>query len=471
MTFPRHIFREYDVRGAADRDLSDDLARALGGAFASILGSHPEFQQARAALGRRPRVAVARDARLSSDRLFDALTAGLRDGGADVISVGVGPTPLLYFAAHHLETDGAVMITASHNPGPDNGFKLMRGKASFFGADVQHLAELVETRRFSPAPECGSLEEIDVTSAYIDSVRAATRLERTQLRFVIDAGNGAAGPLGLRTLQALGFLPDALFCELDGTFPNHHPDPTVPENLEALRSRVLETGADLGIAWDGDGDRLGVIDDRGDVIWGDRLLVAFSRAVLRERPGATILGEVKCSEVLYADIAAKGGRPILWKTGHSLIKTKMKEEGALLAGEMSGHMFFADRWPGFDDAIYATARLLEILVSEGRPLRELLADLPETHATPEIRVPCPDEIKFEVVRQVTEQYRRTHRVIDIDGVRVDFGDGAWGLCRASNTGPVLVLRFEARSPERRDAIRAEVERAVDTALRVVMGAR
>lgn len=457
MIIPRHIFREYDIRGVADRDLTDDLARALGAAFAQVLRHGPA----------RPRVAVCRDARLSSDRLFAALTGGLRYAGADVISVGIGPSPLLYFAAHHLETDGAVMITASHNPGPDNGFKLMRGKASFFGADIQRLADLMERGAAlrEPAPEVGTLTEQDLAPAYVEAVRAGTRLDRADVRFVVDAGNGAAGPLGLRALRALGFDPDPLYCELDGTFPNHHPDPTVPKNLEALRARVLETGAALGVAWDGDGDRIGVLDDRGDVLWGDRLLVLFARALLAERPGAAVLGEVKCSEVLYADIAARGGRPILWKTGHSLIKTKMKEEGALLAGEMSGHMFFADRWPGFDDAIYATARLLEILAREGRPLRELLADLPETFSTPEIRVDCPDAVKFEVVRRVQDHYRKDHRVIEIDGARVDFGDGAWGLCRASNTGPVLVLRFEARTPERRDAIRAEVEAVVAAALR------
>lgn len=464
MIIPRHIFREYDIRGVADRDLTDDLARALGAAFAQVLRSGLASAAARPA---RPRVAVCRDARLSSDRLFAALTGGLRYAGADVVSIGVGPSPLLYFAAHHLGTDGAVMITASHNPGPDNGFKLMRGKASFFGADIQRLADLIESGAGlrEPASNPGTLTELDLEPAYIEAVRAGTRLERAGVRFVVDAGNGAAGPLGLRALRALGFDPDPLYCELDGTFPNHHPDPTVPKNLEALRARVLETGAALGVAWDGDGDRIGVLDDRGDVIWGDRLLVLFARALLAERPGAAVLGEVKCSEVLYADIAARGGRPILWKTGHSLIKTKMKEEGALLAGEMSGHMFFADRWPGFDDAIYATARLLEILAREGRPVRELLADLPETFTTPEIRVDCPDAVKFEVVRRVQDHYRATHRVIEIDGARVDFGDGAWGLCRASNTGPVLVLRFEARTPERRDAIRAEVEAVVAAALR------
>ncbi|WP_437656877.1 phosphomannomutase/phosphoglucomutase [Sorangium sp. So ce1182] len=466
MKVPRHIFREYDIRGVAERDLTNELAAELGAAFALLLARELAVGAPR---GARPRVAVCRDGRLSSDRLFRALTDGLLAGGADVISVGVGPTPLLYFAAHHLHADGAIMITASHNPGPDNGFKLMRGKASFFGKDIQALADLIEEGAGSGAAAAAAadcaLTEVDLAADYIAAVRAASRLPGTDVRFVIDAGNGAAGPLGLRTLQALGFTPDALFCDIDGLFPNHHPDPTVPENLEALRARVLATGASLGIAWDGDGDRIGVVDERGEVLWGDKLLILFARSLLAERPGSAVLGEVKCSETLYADIAARGGRPILWKTGHSLIKTRMKEEGALLAGEMSGHMFFADRWFGFDDAVYASVRLLEIVAAARRPIGELLADVPETFATPEIRVDCPDNVKFEVVRRVTEHFRRVRPVVDIDGARIDFGGGAWGLCRASNTGPLLVLRFEARSVADRDAVRAEVEAVVSAAVR------
>jgi phosphomannomutase/phosphoglucomutase len=461
MKIPRHAFREYDIRGVADVDLSDELARALGRTFAFVL---------RRDLGPDAplRVAVGRDGRLSSDRLFAALTRGLRDGGASVVSVGVGPTPLLYFAAHHLGTDGAMMITASHNPAPDNGFKLMRGKASFFGADIQALADLLEQDAASTeltGDARGGFEEVDLAAEYIESVKRSSRVEHTNVKFIVDGGNGSAGPLGVATLQALGFAPEALYCDIDGRFPNHHPDPTVPANLVVLRERVLASGALLGVAWDGDGDRLGAVDEQGDMVFGDQLLILFARALLREHPGAMIIGEVKCSETLYADIAAHGGRPLVWKTGHSLIKTKMKQEKALLAGEMSGHMFFADRWPGFDDATYATVRLLEIIAHEGKGLRELLADVPKTFSTPELRVDCPDAIKFDVVRRVLAHYRPTHRVLDIDGVRVDFGDGAWGLCRASNTGPVLVLRFEARSEARRDEIRADVEQAVSDAVR------
>jgi phosphomannomutase / phosphoglucomutase len=474
MKIPRHAFREYDIRGVADRDLTDTLAAAIGRAFAATLGSEP------LAGGRtQPQIAVGRDGRLSSPRLFDALVSGLTFGGADVIEIGVGPTPLLYFAAHHLGTDGAVMITGSHNPGPDNGFKMMRGKGSFYGADIQALADRIEAEPATDASGLGlggatapgSVRSEDLAEAYVEHVRASSRIARTDVRFVVDAGNGSAGPLGLRTLRALGFSPDPLFCEIDGSFPNHHPDPTVPENLEALRRRVIETGATLGIAWDGDGDRIGAIDHEGEVIWGDKLLLLFARTVLREHPGAAILGEVKCSETLYADIARHGGRPIVWKTGHSLIKTKMKKEKALLAGEMSGHIFFADRYPGYDDAIYAAVRLLEIVTAEGRGLRELLADVPPTFVTPELRVDCADAVKFAVVRRVQDHYKKTHPVLDIDGARVDFGDGAWGLCRASNTQPVLVLRFEAQTETRRDEIRREVEAVVDAAVRAEGGAQ
>jgi phosphomannomutase / phosphoglucomutase len=456
MKIPRHVFREYDIRGVAERDLSNDLARAIGRAFASSIEAPRP--------GWAPRVAVGRDGRLSSDRLFEALTGGLREAGADVIEIGVGPTPLLYFAAHHTGSDGAVMITGSHNPAPDNGFKLMRGKASFFGADIQALADRIERDDFGPSASPGATTRDDLAAAYIESVRSSSRLEHTRTRFVVDAGNGAAGPLGLATLRALGFDPDPLFCEMDGRFPNHHPDPTIPENLEALRRRVIETKAELGIAWDGDGDRIGAVDETGEVVWGDKLMILYSRALLRENPGATILGEVKCSETLYADIRRAGGRPIVWKTGHSLIKTKMKEEGALLAGEMSGHVFFADRYKGYDDAIYAAVRLLEIVAREGKSLKELLADVPRTFATPEIRVDCPDAVKFAVVQRVLARYRPTHKVLDIDGARVDFGDGAWGLCRASNTQPVLVLRFEAQTAERLAEVRGEVESAVAEAM-------
>jgi phosphomannomutase/phosphoglucomutase len=457
MQVPTNIFREYDIRGVADRDLTDSLARAVGGAFATMLGAGES----------KVRVTVGRDCRLSSDRLFNAIADGITKAGADVLDVGVGPTPMLYGSVHALSTEGGLMITGSHNPAEDNGFKMMRGKASFFGADIQALRKLIESDGIAHGGVVGQVELIDIKDRYVDMVTSGIRLARTDLKFVLDAGNGAGGPLGLACMRKLGLEPDPLFCEMDGRFPNHHPDPTVPKNLDALIARVTQTGARVGLAYDGDADRLGAVDTNGEIIWGDKMMILFSRALLAEKPGAAIIGEVKCSQTLFDDIAKHGGRPILWKTGHSLIKTKMKEEGALLAGEMSGHLFFADRYFGYDDALYASLRLLEILARDPRSLGEMLGDVPRTFATPELRVDCPDALKFGVVAAVLSHYRaQGHPVIDIDGARISFGsegDPAWGLVRASNTGPVLVMRFEATSAARRDAIRAEVEHVVNKA--------
>ncbi len=447
-TLPFHAFREYDIRGVADRDLTDAVARSIGQAFGTVLGADE-----------RPlRVAVGRDCRLSSDRLFTALVAGLTASGV---------TPMLYGSVFALSADGGVMITGSHNPGDENGFKMMRGKASFFGPDIQRLRSVIEGGALRTAAAPGTVERVDVHDRYVDMVTSGIRLARTDLKFVVDAGNGAGGPLALDCMRKLGLSPDPLFCDMNGHFPNHHPDPTVPKNLDALIRRVKSTGARVGIAYDGDADRLGAVDANGDVVWGDKLMILFSRALLAEKPGAAILGEVKCSQTLFDDIAKHGGRPILWKTGHSLIKTKMKEEGALLAGEMSGHLFFADRYYGYDDALYASLRLLEILSRDARSLGEMLADVPRTFATPEIRVDCPDAIKFDVVDAVRRHYRAAGLpVVDIDGARISFGtaaEPAWGLVRASNTGPVLVMRFEATTAARRDTIHAEVESVVESA--------
>jgi phosphomannomutase/phosphoglucomutase len=459
MKVPTQCFREYDIRGVADRDLTDEVARGIGRGFATTLAASDGSA--------RVRVAVGRDCRLSSERLFAALVDGLILSGAHVLEIGVGPTPMLYASAFMLGTEGAVMITGSHNPADENGFKMMRGKSSFYGADIQALRALVEEERFAAPAAPGTVERVDVYDRYVQKVTEGIRLARTDLRFVLDAGNGAGGPLGLACMRKLGLSPDPLFCDMDGRFPNHHPDPTVPKNLDALIARVRETKARVGLAYDGDADRLGAVDADGEIIWGDKLMIPFSRAVLADHPGAAILGEVKCSQTLYDDIAKHGGRPIMWKTGHSLIKAKMKQEGALLAGEMSGHLFFADRYPGYDDAIYASLRLLEILAKDPRSIGEMLSDVPRTYATPEIRVDCPDATKFAVVAAVLEHYRKAGRsVVDIDGARISFGDAedpSWGLVRASNTGPVLVMRFEATTPERRDAIRAEVEQVVTAA--------
>lgn len=442
-----HIFREYDIRGVADRDMPDAFARDLGRALGTFWRRHDLR-----------RVAVGRDCRTSSDRLHAALLEGLEEAGADVVDIGVGPTPLMYFAVFHLDLDGGVQITGSHNPPAENGFKMMRGKGSLFGDDIQTLHRMMLDEDYE-LPGGGSVEHRDILPAYAAYMRGNVSLRRTDLRFAIDGGNGTGGPAAVAAMRAVGLSPVEILTDMDGTFPVHHPDPSQPENLEMLRKRVLEDGLALGIAYDGDADRIGVIDARGETIWGDRLLVLLGRSVLRDHPGAAVLGEVKCSQTLYDDIEQHGGRPILWKTGHSLIKTKMKEEGALLAGEMSGHIFFADRYYGFDDAVYASLRLLEILAATEQPLHELIADLPVTHSTPELRVDCPDDIKFGVVAKVLEHYRSTHEVVDVDGARINF-DGGWGLVRASNTQPVLVLRFEAESPQRLDAIRHEVEEVV-----------
>jgi len=450
-SIPGHVFREYDIRGVAERDLSDRLAEGIGEQFARMIEAKS--------------VLVGRDCRLSSPRLFAALVRGIGRAGAEVIDIGVGPTPKLYFAAHHVGADGAVMITGSHNPGDENGFKMMRGKASFFGADIQALkARIAEDEGRAPTGGEAKVHRRDVEEAYVATMKERFSFAK-KLSFVLDAGNGAGGPLALKTMKALGLEPDALYCDMDGRFPNHHPDPTVLANLEALVAKVRHTKARVGLAYDGDADRLGAVDENGDVIWGDKLMILFSRALLEQRPGATILGEVKCSQTLYDDIAKHGGNPVVWKTGHSLIKTKMKETGALLAGEMSGHLFFADRYFGYDDAIYASLRLLEILANDDRPLSAMLADVPETFTTPELRVDCPDAVKFAVVAAVTKHYKDAgNAVLDIDGARISFPSRGtaptWGLVRASNTGPVLVMRFEAGSAEELEAIRRDVESVV-----------
>jgi phosphomannomutase / phosphoglucomutase len=454
------IFREYDIRGQADRDLTDDVARDIGRAFGTFLARDPRSNGG-AKGAKTPRIALGRDCRLSSDRLHAALLEGMLDTGLHIVDLGVGPTPQMYFGVFHLDLDGGIQITGSHNPPAENGFKLMCGKQTLAGDEIRALRAMIEKRDFD-LPSGGRTEHFDPLPAYCGYMRGNVKLERTDIRFAIDAGNGAGGPLAIATMRALGLSPEPMYCDMDGRFPNHHPDPSELKNVKELSERVRARNLELGIAYDGDADRLGVIDERGEIIWGDKLMILFSREILRRHPGAAILGEVKCSQTLYDDIQRRGGRPIVWKTGHSLIKKKMKEEGALLAGEMSGHLFFADRYYGYDDAIYASLRILEIVASSAQPLSALLADVPATFSTPEIRVDCADEVKFGVVDAVLERFRKGYDVLDVDGARIRFEDG-WGLVRASNTQPALVLRFEASTPERLDAIRNEVEAAVTQA--------
>ncbi|HTM43827.1 MAG TPA: phosphomannomutase/phosphoglucomutase [Polyangiaceae bacterium] len=453
LVIPAHIFREYDIRGVAESDLQSPLIEQLGQGLAQLMAN----------AGRPPRIVVLRDCRTSGPRLRDALVAGLVKGGCQVMDIGVGPTPLMYFAVHHLTADGGVMITGSHNPPAENGFKLMKGVGPFFGQQIQELRALIESGSLKAAATPGSLKEMNLDDAYLAKLKSAVTIANPTIAFAVDAGNGAAGPLGLRVLRELGCNPAALYCEMDGNFPNHHPDPTVPENLSALVAEVKRSGALMGLAWDGDGDRLGVVDKSGELIWGDRLLALFARRVLRTNPGATVIGDVKCSQSLFDDVNAHGGTGLMWKTGHSLIKQKMKEQHALLAGEMSGHFFFADRYFGYDDGIYAALRMLEIVAETGKSPAELLLDLPKGHSTPEIRVPCPDALKFQVVDAVKQHFRGKVTLSEIDGVRMNYDDGSWGLVRASNTGPLLVLRCEAGSEQRLTALRQEVEAAVSSA--------
>ncbi|MGH9595084.1 MAG: phosphomannomutase/phosphoglucomutase, partial [Bryobacteraceae bacterium] len=422
------IFREYDIRGLAETELSSPDVADLGRALGTLL----QRKSGRS-------INLGRDCRLSSPRLRDALLEGLISSGCQVTDIGVVPTPLLYYSAVHFKADGAVMITGSHNPSEFNGFKTVCGEGTLHGESIQDVRRLIEARDFLRGP--GSHRDVDVSQAYLDEVVPQFDFHR-RIRVVFDAGNGTAGPVVHRLLQRLNCDATELFFEMDGHFPNHHPDPTVPANLEHLKDAVIRQNADLGIAFDGDSDRIGAVDENGEVIYGDMLLLIFGREILTRKPGATFIGEVKCSQTLYAELKRLGGNPIMYKTGHSLIKAKMKKEHAELAGEMSGHMFFADRYFGYDDAIYAACRLIEIVSNSGQPLSAQLAGLPKMVSTPEIRVDCPDEIKFQVVQRVLEHFRKTHSVIDVDGVRVLFSDG-WGLLRASNTQPVLVMRFEA----------------------------
>ncbi len=436
------IFREYDIRGTVDPDLSDDVVMNLGRAYGTYMRER-----------HKKTVTLARDCRLSSEHLRNMIAAGMLESGLDVIDLGLVPTGLFYFSLFNLEVDGGIMITGSHNPGDQNGFKIAYEKATIFGDEIQYLKRIIEEKRFFR--EEGSYKGYkNIVDDYYRFLRTNIKLTKN-FKVVIDAGNGTAGVIAAPILKEMGQDVTELYCEMDGHFPNHHPDPTVEKNLVDLKKAVLETGADVGIGYDGDGDRIGVIDNEGNTIWGDYLMIILARDVLKAHPGAHFVSEVKCSTNLFEEVERNGGIPIMWKAGHSLIKQKMRETGALLGGEMSGHVFFADKFFGYDDAIYATLRLLEIMEREGRPVSEFLKDLPEMYSTPEIRIDCPDTKKFEVVKRLTEYYRERHKVIDIDGVRVILDDG-WGLVRPSNTGPILVLRFEATTGEALDRIQKMV---------------
>ncbi len=438
------MFREYDIRGRVDDDLTVEVAEAIGRAYGTMVRRQGG-----------QKVVCGRDGRLSGPKLQQALIRGILATGVDVVNIGVTPTPVMYFSLFHLpDLDGGIQVTGSHNPPEFNGFKICVGKETIYGPKIQELRTLIEKEDF----ESGSGQETsyDILPDYKKFLSENIKISRP-LKVVLDCGNGVTALTAPESFARQGAEVTSLYCEVDGTFPNHFPDPVVEENLRDLRQKVREVGADFGVGYDGDGDRIGVVDDQGNILWGDQLLIIFARDILKKHPGAVIIGEVKCSQVMYDEIARLGGKPIMWKTGHSLIKKKMKEEKALLAGEMSGHIFFADRYFGFDDAVYASLRLAEIVARENVPLSEMLKDLPRMVSTPEIRVPCPDEKKFEIVAKLTEKLKKEgFKVIDIDGARVIFEDG-WGLVRASNTQPVLVLRFEARDEKRLAEIRQLIE--------------
>ena len=441
------IFRQYDIRGIAGEDMHEQDVVLLGRGIGTYLARQGNTF-----------VAVGRDCRVTSDSYTQSLIDGLTATGCQVADIGMCPTPVSYFAIRHLNTQGSVMVTASHNPPEYNGFKICSGVDSVYGEQIQQIRRLIEARDFQ-AGQAG-VETVEILPHYIDYVLNNIQLDRP-LRIGVDGGNGTGGLTAVPILNNLGCELHELYTDPDGTFPNHEADPTVASNMTDLIDLVREKKLDVGIGYDGDADRIGVVDTDGSLVYGDQLMILFSREILSRKPGATFISEVKCSQTMYDDITKNGGQAIMWKTGHSMIKQKMKEVKAELAGEMSGHIFFADRYFGYDDAVYATCRLLEILASTGKSIGELLADVPKTFNTPEIRMECPDNIKFKVVDAVTEYFRTREEVIDIDGARVLFGDG-WGLVRASNTQPALVLRFEAMSAERLAAIRETVESALET---------
>ncbi|MDP6482277.1 MAG: phosphomannomutase/phosphoglucomutase [Nitrospinota bacterium] len=440
-TVNREIFREYDIRGVVEDDLDVPAVRAIGRAIGTAL----RVQDGAAFV-------VGRDVRPSSPAIRVSLIDGLRATGAQVSDAGVVPTPVLYFAAIHLESDGAVMVTASHNPPEFNGFKICRGVESLAGEEIRALADIIERRDFSRGN--GRAVRVEVLDDYRAVLGSKFSFDQP-LKVVVDGGNGVMGELAVRVIESFGHEVIPLYCEPDGDFPNHHPDPSVAENLEDLIETVRTEGADLGVAFDGDGDRLGAVDEKGAILWPDYLMILFARDVLSRRPGAPIVFEVKCSMNLIRAIEKAGGRPVMWKAGHSLIKKKLKEENAPLAGEFSGHMFFADDYYGYDDALYAALRLLDLRARAGAPLSSLLADVPPLFASPEIKLPCPDAEKFHVVEGLRDRLEGRLPLITLDGVRADFGDG-WGLVRASNTTGALTARFEAASPERLEEIRSEI---------------
>lgn len=449
----RHIFRAYDIRGDVRTQLTPEAVYAIGQGIAE------------ARFSRGSTLALARDARTHSPLLSARLSEGLRARGVHVVDLGQATTPMLYFALHMSDFDGGIMLTGSHNPINDNGLKICRKTESFLGPDIEAVrARVAEPFKALAASDLGQETQSDISEAYAKAILSRLKPAR-KLHLVVDAGNGVAGPFAVDILTRMGAIVTPLYCEPDGHFPNHHPDPSEPENLEDCRQKVLELGADLGLAFDGDGDRLGVIASDGQIIAADRLLVLFARDVLEKQAGATIIGDVKCSSFSFEDIRLRGGKAVMAKTGHALIKAKMRETGAAFAGEMSGHFFFEEGWYGFDDAIYAAARLVEIVARLG-DIHGILADLPQSFATAEIRIPCPDDLKFDLAQAMIDVYQKRLPTSDLDGARIDFPKG-WALIRASNTQAIIVARIEAESQDEARKIAQDLVSEMTTYLKSV----
>lgn len=443
-----YIFREYDIRGKVGEDFTEEVVFLIGKAYGTIIKRKGG-----------KKVVCGRDGRLSGKALQEALINGILSTGVDVVDIGITPTPVMYFSLFYLEKiDGGIQVTGSHNPPEYNGLKICVGKDTIYGKEIKGLGELIEKEDFEKGQ--GNYSTIEIIETYVDYLLKNIQLKRP-LRLALDPGNGVCALTAPVIFKKLGCEIECLYCEVDGTFPNHHPDPVVPENLIDLKEIVLRKKLEVGFGYDGDGDRLGVIDEKGNIIWGDQLLIIFAEELLKRHPNAKIIGEVKCSRVMYERISQLGGIPIMWKTGHSLIKNKMKETGALLAGEMSGHIFFADRWFGFDDGVYASLRLAEILSQTDKPLSAYLEGLPKMISTPEIRTTCPDEIKFKLVEELVKIFKEEgYQVVDVDGARIEFKEG-WALVRASNTQPVLVLRFEAENEAFLEELKNKVYNALE----------
>ncbi len=440
------IFREYDIRGIVDEDLNEETYLLLGKAFGTFIKRKGG-----------KKVCVCRDNRLSSGKFAESLVKGINSTGVSVLDIGENPVPLSYFTVLKKSLDGAATVTASHNPIEFNGLKLAYKHMSLFGESIQKMRELIESNDFDSGK--GKTESFSPEKLYIEEICSKIRLKK-KLKVVLDCGNGTASALGPKFLRALGCEVIELYCNSDGSFPNHLPDPTREELMKDLMKKVAEEKADLGIGFDGDGDRIGAVNEKGELVFPDKILVLFAREILSKNPGAKIIIEVKCTQALIEEVEKHGGKPILWKTGYSLIEEKMRQESALLAGEMSGHVYFADEFYGFNDALYAAARLLRIVSEKGKPFSELFSDIPKYFSTPELRIDYPEEEKFELIKKLVSAFKAEHEVIGIDGARVLFPEG-WALVRASNTQPKIIVRIESKTREGLEKIRAIVRKKIN----------